>query len=334
MGCSGDAGRVDDAGVPLGDDAAPPIASADASHDGTASGDDSGTVASDASSSSSGALKTVFVILMENHNWSQIKGSASAPYINKTLLPMASHAENYFDNPKKVHPSEPNYIWIEAGDNLGITDDADPSSNHQATTDHLVTQLANAGVSWRSYQENIDGKSCPIVSGGLYGAKHNPMVFFDDIVGKPPSASNAGCIEHVRPYGELAADLAGNKVARYNFLTPNLCNDMHNSSGCATNDAVKNGDTWLSNEVPKLLASQAYLDGGVVFITWDESEKGEFPIGMIVLSPKAKGGGYSNTTKYFHSSLTRSVEEIFGITTFLRDAANQSDLGDLFVSFP
>jgi len=31
----------------------------------------------------------VFVILMENHNWADIKGSASAPYINNTLLPIA-----------------------------------------------------------------------------------------------------------------------------------------------------------------------------------------------------------------------------------------------------
>src|SRR5258708_394554 len=49
-------------------------------------------------------VKTVFIVLMENHNWSQIKGSASAPYINNTLLPMASHGEQYF-NPPGIHPS-------------------------------------------------------------------------------------------------------------------------------------------------------------------------------------------------------------------------------------
>ncbi len=44
-------------------------------------------------------IKTVFIILMENHNWTggkgrtSIKGNPSAPYINNTLLPMASHAE-------------------------------------------------------------------------------------------------------------------------------------------------------------------------------------------------------------------------------------------------
>ncbi len=279
-------------------------------------------------------IKTVFVIVMENHNWSEIEGSASAPYINKTLLPMASYCDNYFDNPKKVHPSEPNYIWMEAADNLGITDDSDPSANHQATTDHLVTYLQKAGVTWRSYQENISGTTCPVSSSGLYGAKHNPMVYFDDVAGNPPDSKSQNCIDHVRPYTELATDLQADKVAQYDFITPNLCHDMHNASGCATGDQVKNGDTWLSTEVPKILASNAYKNGGALFITWDESEGGEFPIGMIVLSPLAKGAGYKSTVKLYHSSLVRSVEEIFGITPLLRDAANQPDLSDLFTTFP
>src|SRR2546421_4251200 len=102
------------------------------------------------------SVKTIFIILMENHNWSQIKGSSSAPYINNTLLPMAAHAEQYF-NPPGIHPSLPNYLWLEAGGNFGILNDNDPSSNHQSTTSHFSTQLKNAGISWKTYQENISG---------------------------------------------------------------------------------------------------------------------------------------------------------------------------------
>ena len=67
-------------------------------------------------------MKTVFLILMKNHNWSDIKGSSSAPYINHMLLPMASHAERYY-NPPNIHPSAPNYLWLEAGTDhrVGIT---------------------------------------------------------------------------------------------------------------------------------------------------------------------------------------------------------------------
>src|SRR2546425_11830262 len=41
-------------------------------------------------------VKKVFVVVMENHNWSQFKGAANAPYLNNTLLPQASHAEQYY----------------------------------------------------------------------------------------------------------------------------------------------------------------------------------------------------------------------------------------------
>src|SRR5438874_5390951 len=214
-------------------------------------------------------VKTVFVILMENHNWSEIKGSPSAPYLNNTLLPMASRAEQYF-NPPGIHPSLPNYLWLEAGTNFNILNDNAPSVNHQSTTDHLSTQLKNAGISWKTYQENISGASCPLTSSYPYAPKHNPFVYFDDVT-NTNDASSAYCIAHVRPYTEFAPDLQNNTVAQYVFVTPNLCNDMHDS--CApVSDPIKQGDNWFSSEIPKILASAAYQNGGAIFITWDEGE--------------------------------------------------------------
>jgi hypothetical protein len=271
--------------------------------------------------------KHVFLIMMENHNWSDIKNSTSAPYINTTLLPMASYAEQYY-NPPGNHPSEPNYLWLEAGKNFGISDDLDPAINHQSTTQHLVTLLSNAGLSWKSYQEDISGTDCPLTGSGLYAPKHNPMVFFDDVT-NTNDPNSANCISHVRPFTELATDLQQNTEPNYSFITPNLCNDMHDS--CAPlNDPVKQGDTWLSQNLPTILNSQAYANGGIVFITWDEGVGGDGPIGMIVLSNNAKGGGYSNTIQYTHSSTLRTIEEIFGVTPMLGDAANATDLSDLF----
>jgi len=275
-------------------------------------------------------IHTVFLILMENHDWSSIKGSPSAPYINDILLPIASHAEQYY-NPPGVHPSEPNYLWLEAGTNFGILNDNYPSSNHQSSTSHLVNLLEAAGLSWRAYQEDISGAACPLTNFSLYDVSHDPFVFFDDVTqNNNPSAPR--CLQHVRPYAELQTDLINDTVARYNFITPHLCHDMHNT--CAPlNDPVLQGDTWLSTEVPKILASQAYRNNGVLFITWDEGDSVDGPIGMIVLSPKGKGAGYSNTIAYDHSSTLRTVQEIFGVTP-LGGAATATDLRDLFVSFP
>ena len=200
---------------------------------------------------------------------------------------------------KSVHPSEPNYIWFEAGDNLAIVDDDAPAANHRTTTKHLSSLLDDAGVSWKSYQEGISGADCPLDSVGLYNPKHNPMVFFDDAT-DGVSVASRHCIEHVRPYDELGRDLKAGTVAHYNFITPNLCNDMHDT--CSGEDAVKRGDDWLAAELPKILDSEAYKSGGAVFLTWDESEGGEAPIGMIVLSPFAKPH-YANAVAYTHSSM-------------------------------
>ena len=276
-------------------------------------------------------IHTVFLILMENYAWSSIHNSPSAPYINRTLLPLASHAEQYY-TPPNLHPSLPNYLWLEAGTNFGILDDNYPSSNHQSTTSHLVDLLEAAGVSWRAYQEGISGTDCPLTNFGLYDVNHDPFVYFDDVT-QNNNARAPRCIQHVRPYAELQTDLINDRVARYNFISPNRCDDMHNS--CAPlNDPILQGDVWLSTEVPKILASRAYTNNGVLFILWDEGDSGNRPIGMIVLSPKAKGGGYQNTIHYTHSSTLRTVEEIFGVTRMLGDAANATDLRDLFISFP
>lgn len=279
-------------------------------------------------------IKTVFVILMENQNWSAIKGSKWAPYMNNVLLPQASHAEQYY-NPPHIHPSLPNYIWIEAGTNFGIADDRAPSGNHQSTTQHLVTLLKNApngGVEWRAYQEDIPGTSCPLFEKFPYAVKHNPFVYFDDVTDNR-KLSSTYCISHVRPYSELSRDLANNSVARYNFITPNICNDMHDMCPPLRN-RVAQGDTWLSKNLPAILNSKAYTDNGAVFITWDEAEIADGPIGMIVLSPLAKGHGYSNSIHYDHGALLRSLEEIFDVRPFLGNAATQPDLGDLFTVFP
>ena len=268
------------------------------------------------------SASTVFVILMENHNWSSIKGSLDAPYIN-SLLPGASYAEQYY-NPPGIHPSEPNYLWLEAGTSFGITNDALPATNHQPTTSHFVTLLKNAGISWRTYQENITGTTCPTTNSYPYAPKHNPFVFFDDIV-------SAGCTTVMRPFTELPNDLANNTLAHYNFITPNLIHDMHDSAP-PLNNPVRQGDTWLSQNLPMILQSAAYKNNGLVLITWDEGVNGDGPIGMIALSRLAKGGGYYNSIHYTHSSTLRTLQKIFGVTPLLGGAATAQDLSDLFLA--
>lgn len=117
----------------------------------------------------------VFIIAMENHNFIQpaslnasinpIYGDVAAPYINSLVTPgnanaaQTAWARNYVSVGAGVHPSEPNYLWTEAGTNFGIQNDHTPygtGGTNQTTTQHLTALLNANGVSWKSYQEGID----------------------------------------------------------------------------------------------------------------------------------------------------------------------------------
>jgi len=300
-------------------------------------------------------VKTVWVILMENHNWTgnnagaafgdpDIKGNRLAPYANGKLLDTSAHAEQYF-NPPNNHPSQPNYLWLEAGTNFGVLADTQPGQPQLNTHLHLTRLLEDAGISWTAYAEPDFGSPvfdvCPL-NFNFLDVEHLPFVYFND-VNRGLNFKSAECIAHVRPYYQLATDLANQTSARYNFITPNVCHDGH--EGVSPCDALEErnntlrADTWLRQNVPLILNAAEYKSGGALFIIWDEGEdSGEFsdgPIGFFLLSPFAKGGGrtaYSNSIHYDHSSTLKTLQEIFQVGPFLGAAADSqtNDLSDFF----
>jgi hypothetical protein len=287
---------------------------------------------------SNGRIKHVFVITMENEAAAAIYGSASAPYING-LLPKAARANTFADPLPDAIPSEPHYVWMEAGTNqfsdATFTTDADPSAkNSTGSAAHLATQMGAASppVSWLSYQEGLNASTgaCPVRSSGFYAAKHDPYVFFQDIAGNPPSASNALCAAHHRAYtaAALAQDLQAGAVAQYNFISPNVCHDMHGGSGCPGSDDIRSGDDWLAAALPPLIA-YANANDSVIFIVWDEPVGGSTLIPFVAIGPQVKPG-YASSVRFTHSSLAKTVEEIFGLP-ILPTVASANDLTDLFL---
>jgi hypothetical protein len=272
---------------------------------------------------------SVFTVVMENHSRGEILGSSAAPYIN-SLAKANAVANGYHDS--YVHPSEPNYFWMVAGENFGVLDDADPNSHHLDSDSHIADQLELADLTWKSYQEGM-GAPCGLVSHDRYAAKHNPFVYFDDINGWDGKQYNPDprCTAHVVDYAQLATDIAANAVPRYAFITPNLDNDMHDGS-------VQRGDTWLSNELPKIMATDAYKNGGVIFLLWDEGSSGTFGGAsddppFIAISPMIKAG-YVSTVAYDTSSYLKTVENILGVDPVpcAKDPAAVVAMDDLFTA--
>ncbi len=325
-----------------GDAAAPDAASDTGSGSDAATGSDAGQDAALPGKDGGPTPSTVvFVIPMENRPQSAIYGNnADAPYINGTLMTAYAHTTNFNDELPSLM-SEPHYVWMESGSNsfsdVTFASDADASkTNSTKETNHLTAQLNTAGISWTSYQEGIKSGTCPIGSSApnFYAAKHNPFVFFQDISGNPPSATNPGCSAHHKAFSDLAGDLASSSVSTYNFITPNLCNDMHGDNACShanTDSAnIQAGDTWLKNNLPAII-TYALAHAGFVFVTWDEGDSSNL-ISFIAVG-KNSIAGRAGSVKYTHTSLLKSEEEILGVPV-IPTATSATDLADLFTSFP
>ena len=196
-----------------------------------------------------------------------------------------------------------------AGSTLGITGDCDATSGCSVpvpiNAPHLGSVLDAAGKTWKSYQESmpVPAAGCPgLSSSGSYAPKHNPFVYFTDVQTNIPK-----CRADIVPYTQLATDLAAGTAPNFGFITPNLCNDMHDCS-------VATGDTWLKNEVPKLFGSTAFSrQNSLLVITWDEDNFTSVnQVPTLFVSPRGTPA-LSTATLYNHYSLLRTVEDALGV---------------------
>lgn len=83
-------------------------------------------------------LDHAFVIMMENHGYSEILGNPSAPFTN-AYAKSANLATNYF---AVAHPSLNNYLETVGGSNFGIQSDNNPNW-HSNCAPNLATGTAN-----------------------------------------------------------------------------------------------------------------------------------------------------------------------------------------------
>jgi phospholipase C len=254
--------------------------------------------------------RTVFTILLENHDYAEVIGSPDAPYIND-LAARFGLATNYTDS--GTHPSLPNYLALISGDtqypSLGFLEYDPTIFPFPLDADNLGSQLTAAGIPWRSYQESM-GAPCTTSSHGRFAARHDPFLYFDDI----QNGEDDLCRKTNVDYAAFDDDLATNAY-RYLWITPNLDDDGHDPPSDPAR-GLRQSDAWLSTEVPKILASRAWRDGGVLFITWDEAEgrdgHSRDQVPMIVVAPHVRPG-FTSDAPYGHASYLATVEAIFGL---------------------
>jgi phospholipase C len=237
------------------------------------------------------------VIVMENRSYSQ---AIASTYVG-SLANQYAYATAYHG---VSHPSLPNYLALTSGSTYGIADDG----WHPLPAGGLGAQLTDAGIDWRAYMEGMSN-GC-FHSPYPYALKHNPFAYY-----------GGACPSQVVPFTQFATDMQ-DTVPHFVWITPNLCHDGHDCSSSVA-------DAWLSQTVPVILNSNAWQDGGVLFITWDEGEDSANSVLTLVIHPDTLN--HQSAKSYNHYSLLATIEDTLGVPR-LGQAAQATPMTDLIAT--
>lgn len=265
--------------------------------------------------------KHVIWIWFENHSYSQIIGSSSAPYFN-SIASECGLATNYHN---LSHPSLPNYVGASSGLAVSGLQPFDPDCNPSGSCTTSAASIFGQGETWKAYEESMPS-NCGKSNSGEYAVRHNPPPYFTAL---------ANCSANDVPYSQLATDLANNTLPAFSFVTPNLIDDMHDGT-------IAQGNSWLSSNLPNILNSPEYSAGNTaVFVTFDEGSGGSSGencatnttdnschVATIVISPSTQAGSTS-ATLFNHYSLLATTEKLLDLPA-LGQAASAATMTTAF----
>jgi phosphatidylinositol-3-phosphatase len=355
-------------------------AKAPASSEGGASKSGEGGESGEGSSSAGPAtklppIKHVFVIVLSDEPYASVFGPISpAHYLSGTLEHRGTLLVRY---DAVAHEELANGIALISGQgptaetaaNCPTYADVAPASSgadgqllgsgcvYPASTETLPGQLTANHFTWRAYVQGTDesgttagacshpaaGAADPsaaqTASTGPYATFRNPFVYFHSIADSPKCASDDVGLS------QLSGDLASSsRTANLTYIVPDRCHDG-NPTPCTPGApaGLVQADAFLKQVVPKIMASKAYKQNGLLAITVDEApSSGEFAdsssccgqpsfpnvpptgaavglsprgggtVGALLLSPYLKGAT-TNQEPYNHFSLLRTIEDLFGL---------------------
>jgi Phosphoesterase family. len=240
----------------------------------------------------------IVVVIVENHRYSQLIGSGSAPYINSLINDSASAL--FTESFAIAHPSQPNYIMLYSGNAQGVTDDLMPS-NIPFTTPNLGRQLVDSGKTFITYSEGLPVIGYNGASSGWYARKHNPAANWMG-TGKNQVSSTVNQPFTAFPSNDFST------LPTVSFIIPNLIHDMHDGTDPVR---IKACDDWISTNLGRYV-QWAKANNSLFILTFDEDDYSSTnQILTIFTGQMVKGGKYSH--KINHYTVLHTIEKLCGL---------------------
>jgi phosphatidylinositol-3-phosphatase len=258
--------------------------------------------------------------------------TSPVPYLTQTLAGQGAQLSGYYGTGHVSLDNYISMLSGQAGSPQTITDCATYADFTQTSTtlaansqalgsgcvypasvQTLADQLTAANLTWKGYMgdmgndparesgtcghptlnttdltQTAEAPSSAVPLGDMYATRHDPFMYFHSIIDSPVCQTNV-----VNMQNNLANDLKSVfTTANFNFITPNLCDDGHDSP-CANGQpgGYTSINAFLTQWIPMIMASPAYQADGLLIINFDESN--------YTLSTSPVGGAVITFPGYF-----------------------------------
>src|SRR5947208_11235785 len=253
------------------------------------------------------AFGHVVIVPLENTNYSSSVGHM--PYLD-SLVAKYGLATNYYAD---THPSIGNYFTLTTGQIL-TNDDGQTPSSFPISQANIASLLQAAGKTWKDYPE----------TSGNYIVRHDPLQYMTNITKA-----------NLTSFSQFKTDLANHALPNFSWITPNGCDDAHD---CGLSTAA----SWLQTNIDPLVKSTYFQPGGdgllIILFDEDDGSGGTTTTGTtdggqvecVIVSPSIVSAGFKSTTRHYHESLLRLMEQGLGLTAFAGSSASANNMSEFF----
>ena len=279
-------------------------------------------------------LDHVFLIMEENNGFKDIIGNKAAPNLNYLAKTFGVETDYYGVSPCC---SESNYVGLLGGNSFATVQSDDAYWKNTVTAaPSLITQLDQAGVSWKAYLQSLpyagyEGICYPAKCNGapdsdpLYVSKHDGIQNFT-------ADQNPADWSRQVPIGRLGQDLRAGDVPRFSYVIPDECHDMHgdppycldsgNEGDPQNQHLVSVGDAYAGQLVHSITSAGFWASGNnAIIITFDEGDDsagccdavpGAGQVATIVVTSHGPRGVTDSQPANHYSTLS-TIEQAFGL---------------------